>query len=144
MGLAAVAGHLVILVALVSAGTVLVATLGDRMTDQVDAQAQALQRLRTAANEGMTLADARYAAGADRVDTNWTNDGSEEIRTGDLTLLVDGVWTDPDTVDRFQVTDDPASSVWAPGETLELRVQGQGDAHLALVSPHGTAAYRRS
>lgn len=143
MGFAAVAGHLVILVAVVSAGTVLVAAISDNFSDVVDAQAEAIQRMREARAEELELRSDFYSGPDDQVMANWTNNGSEEIRFDALTLLVEGDVTDEDTVDRFQVRSATSSEVWAPGEVLEVRVSGHGDAHLGLVAPHGTADYRR-
>lgn len=144
MGLAAVAGHLVVLVALVSAGTVLVAAWSDNVTDIVDAQSEAMDRMREHRGEELDLRDHYYESSEDRVMANWTNNGSEEIRFDALTLVVDGQWTDHDTVERFQVRDAAGSEVWAPGEVLEVRVEGQGNVDVGITAPHGTASYRRA
>ncbi len=140
MGFAAVAGHLVILVALLSAGTVLVAAVGDNLTDTVDARVEALHRERAARAEELTLTNASLQD--QNLTTTWRHDGSEEIALDDLTLLVDGAWTDPDTVATFEVQEAPNSSVLMPGETLEVETT-EGDTSVTLVGPHGTAAYRR-
>lgn len=144
VGFAAAAGHLVILVAMVSAGTVLVAVISDNFTDIVNAQAQAIQRIREARSEEIDLKSEFFDSNNDVVMANWTNNGSEEIRFEDLTLLVGGNFKDKDTVSVFQVRGATSSEVWLPGEVLEVEVSGEGNADLALVAPHGTADYRRA
>lgn len=143
MGLSAAAGHLVILVALVSAGTLLVATVSDNVSDVVSSQSEAIHRMREARSEELDLDSDYFDANNSQVMANWTNNGSEEIRFDELTLVVAGDVTDKDTVDRFQVRGATSSEVWAPGEILEVRVSGHGDADLGLVAPHGTADWRR-
>lgn len=143
MGFAAVAGHLVILVALVSAGTVLVAAISDSFSDVVNAQEQAIQRMREARAEDIDLRSEFFSSSSDKVMANWTNNGSEELRFDEVNLLVDGDVTDKDTVDTFQVRGATSSDVWAPGEVLEVVVTGQGDVPLGVVALHGTADYRR-
>lgn len=143
MGFAAVAGHLVILVAVVSAGTVLVAALSDSSSDVVNAQSDAIHRMQEARAEELELESDFFSSSADLVMANWTNEGSEELRFDELSLLVGGDVVDKDTVDRFEVRSDADSEVWAPDEVLEVEVGGEGDAHLGLVALHGTADYRR-
>ena len=143
--MSAVAGHLVILIAMVGAGTAVVTAMNHAVNEGIDAQAELVHRLRRVADERFALVTTSYDADpVDRVKATFRNDGADEIRLGDLTLLVDGAFTATSSVERFEVVQDPSSSLWMPGEDVEVWVQGSGDAALTLVGPHGTPVYRRA
>lgn len=144
MGIGVSAAHLVIFLALASAGTVLASTLLHTMADNTEAQTEAGHRLREAANERFSLDSGGYGANADRAYANFTNDGSDEIALDDVTLLVGGTVTASSSVAVFEVAGNPTSNLWMPGETVNVRVDGQGDVDVGIVGPHGTAAYRRA
>lgn len=144
MGLSAVAGHTVMLVAMFSAGTVFVTSTINAYSDGIDAQNDAFDRHATAADEDLTLTYDEWQNGPKRVVAEWTNDGGDEVDLAQVTLLVAGVITDTSSVERFQVQQDPTSSIWMPGETLEVWVKGQGDVDLTIIGPHGAKSYRRA
>lgn len=144
MGLAVVAAHLIVIVSLASAGTVLVATVTDTAGDQLEAQGQALRRLNAARNEVITLVGEDFQPNPNpgRLTTEWRNDGSEEIDIDDVTVLVDGDFRARGDLAVFEVQEDRGSDIWMPGETLEVR-SDEGDTSVTIIGPHGTAAHRR-
>lgn len=144
VGLSAVAAHLIVLVALASAGTLLVSAVNESISGQLDAQSLAFDRLRVQADADIRLASHGYSATPDRTYANWTNDGSREIPLDKVTLLVDGVFTSQASVATFEVREDASSNLWMPGETLEVMTEGQGNVDLTIVGPYANAAYRRA
>lgn len=160
MGAGVAAAHLIVFIAVASVGTILVGVASDAWRENTEAQAQAIDRLQRTANEQLELAADAFVASTcvndspqpgcqgtllpDRTWANFTNDGSHELPVDELTVLVDGTWTDTDTLAHFEVRESPTSNLWLPGETLEIRVEGQGDADVTVIGPHGTKVYRRA
>lgn len=144
MGFAAVAGHVILFVALLSAGVMLASAINNSLSGQIDARSGYVDRVRLASTEDVELASSGYASATDRTYANFTNNGSDEIEFDELTLLVAGTVTDDADVDRFRVRDHAGSEVWLPGETLEVRTEGRGDVDIALAAPQGTLEYRRN
>lgn len=146
MGLGAVAAHLVIFIAMASAGTILAGVAMDAASDNVEAQSEALDRMQRARTEQFSLTSQQYVPGPGRVETEWGNDGSDEVLLSDLTILVNGIFTASSSADivRFQVEEDTSSNIWMPGETLELWVDVDANVDVTIVGPYGGAAYRRA
>ncbi len=160
MGAGVAAAHLIVFIAVASVGTILFGVATDAWRENTEAQAHAVDRLQRTANEQIKLAadafvpskcindDPQPGCGGtllpDRTWANFTNNGSHEIPLEKVTVLVDGSWTDTDTLAHFEVRESPGSNLWIPGETLEIRVEGQGDADVTVVAPQGTKAYRRA
>lgn len=144
MGFSAVAGHVILLVALFSTGILIASAINNSASSQIDARDGFADRLRASANEDIDLNTSGYASGPDRTYANFTNNGSEEIELDDVTLLVDGTATDTASVATFEVRDHPSSDLWMPGEILEVVTDSRGDADITVAGPHGAKAYRRA
>lgn len=160
MGAGVAAAHLIVFIAVASAGTIFVGVASDAWRDTSQAQAEAIDRLERTANEDIRLAEDAFVPSTcvnddpdpgcqgtllpDRTWANFTNNGSHEIPLDKVTVLVNGGWTDTDTLAHFEVRESPSSNLWIPGETLEIRVDGEGDADVTVVGPQGTKTYRRA
>lgn len=144
MGIGTVAATLVVLLALVSAGTVLGGVAADQATHVVEAQDQALQRLQQSATEEPALLTASYNGTTGNLATTWSNAGAAVMRLDRVTLLVDGVVVGHAHAATFQVAGHGASNLWGPGEVLDVTLVGYGNANVTVVGPTGRAAYRRA
>lgn len=160
MGLSVPAAHVIVFIALTSAGTLLAGSIAETFRDTNEARAEAIHREQTAINERLLLASGGYhpehcindnpgngcqgTLVQESTYANVTNDGSDEINITDVDVLLDGQAVDTDTLAVFQVRETPSSELWMPGETLEVRVDDQGDVDVTVVSPHGVKAYRRA
>lgn len=160
MGLSVPAAHVVIFIALASAGTLLAGSFTEAFRDTNDARADAVRREQAAVNERLMLASEGYHPEHCKDDgpgngcqgtivqestyANVTNNGSEEILLEDVDVLLDGQATARSSLAVFQIRGNATTNVWLPGETLEIRVDDQGDADVTVVGPHGVKAYRRA
>lgn len=143
MGFGAVAGHLILLVAVFSAGVLVAGAINNNLSSQVDARDELADRLRDSARADYNLTSDGYASGTDRTFANFTNTGSREVNITDVTLLVDGTVIEHDQVHTFEIRDHADSDVWAPGDVLEVTTDGRGDANVTIADPYGLAAHRR-
>ncbi len=144
MGFAAVAGHVIILVALFSSGLLLAGAFNNSLSSQIDARHELEQRLKDAARAEYTLESHGYAPDNDRTYANFTNDGAREVNLDDVTVLVDGTVLDENAIQRFELREDASSRIWMPGETLEIMTQNRGDADLTIADLYGIAHHRRA
>lgn len=160
MGLSVSAAHIVVFIALVSAGVVFAGSFSEAFRQTHEAQAQAADREQAARNERFSLLSDGYRSGScvdddpppgcqgtlipESTFANFTNEGSRELELAHLTVLVDGEARDTDTLAVFEVRENATSGLWMPGETLEIRVDGQGDVDVTLAGPHGVRDYRRA
>lgn len=144
MGFAAVAGHVVILVAMFSAGALFAGAMNDSLSSQMEAREKLAERIEAASRAEYSLASEGYSSGTDRTYANFTNDGAGEVNLDDLTILVDGTVTSETDVQRFRVREDTSSRIWMPGETLEVMLENRGNADVTIVDGNGVAAHRRS
>lgn len=143
MGFAAVAGHVVILAAVFSAGILMAGAMNDSASSQIEARHELAERLEESSNADYDLLSEGYSSGPDRTYANFTNDGSSEVNLDDVTLLVNGTVEAEEDVQRFQVREDTSSRIWMPGETLEVMLENEGNAHVTIVDGNGIAAHRR-
>lgn len=144
MGFGAVAGHLILFIALFSAGAIAAGAINNSLSAQVDARSEFSDRVRTQATVGYHLDSENYTSPNDRTYANFTNDGSQEIPIDDLTLLVDGTVLEHDQVATFQVRGHTGSNLWMPGEVLEVMTEGRGDVDITISDPYGVQAHRRN
>lgn len=142
MGLSVPAAHVVVFIALASAGTLFAGTLSDTLRDTTQAQDESFDRQTAIANERFSLGSDGYAEATDRVFANFTNDGGQEVSLSDVNVLVNGTLVDKEELTRFEVLENNASLLWMPGETLTIAADNHGDASVVLVGPHGVRAYR--
>lgn len=144
MGFGAVAGHLVMFLAVFSAGILVASAVNNSVSSQIEARNELGDRLRVQSSAGFELASSNYSADPDRTYANFTNEGSQEVHLDDVTLLVGGTQTDHDAVQRFQIRDNTSSNLWMPGEVLEIMTEGRGDVDLTIAGPYGETAHRRN
>jgi archaellum component FlaF (FlaF/FlaG flagellin family) len=144
VGFGAVAGHVVMFLAVFSAGILVAGAVNNSMSAQIEARNEHADRLRAGANAAYDLTSSNYTAGADRTYANFTNDGSEEVDLDDVTLLVDGTRQSHDQVQRFQIRSNASSDAWLPGEVLEIVTEGRGDVDVTIAGPYGVTGHRRN
>lgn len=142
MGLSVAASSAVVLIALVSAGTIAVATTVDVLSDNVHASQEAVDRLQQTTEEEIELIDGGDQGGD--TETSWANAGSYAIDLDAVSLVVCGDWTahDDPNVNAFEIDGHAASDVWAPGETL-LVEHDQTGRDIMVAGPRGAAAFHR-
>lgn len=144
MGFSAIAGHLILLVALFSAGALVAGAINNSTGDQIEARAEFGHRLREMGHADYDLHSEGYGSTQDRTYANFTNNGSQEVPLDEVTLLVDGTVFDHTDVDTFQIRGATSSNLWLPGEVLEIVTDGRGDADVTVAGPHGVTAHRRN
>lgn len=144
MGFAAVAGHVVIFVAIFGAGALLAGAFNDSLSSQLDARHEFTERIKTAAGAEYEIESEAYVSGSDRTYVNLTNTGANEVHLDDVTLLLEGAVRDENDAETFRVRETPSSRIWMPGETLEIMVENEGNADLTIVDAHGIATHRRA
>lgn len=144
MGFGAVAGHLVLFMAIFSAGVLMAGAINNSMSAQLDAREEFSDRLRAGAHADYELNSSNYTSGPDRTYANFTNEGSNEVPLDEVTLLIDGTETDTSNVQRFRVSADHSSNLWLPGEELEIMTEGRGDVDVTIAGPYGVQAHRRN
>ncbi len=144
MGFGAVAGHLVIFLAVFSAGILMAGAINNGMSAQIEARDEFTDRMAAKLNAGYSLASDGYSSGLDRTYANFTNDGSREVSLEGVTLLVDGQQRDPDQVQTFRIRDGGGTDLWMPGEVLEIRTEDRGNVDITITGPHGVASHRRN
>lgn len=144
MGFGAVAGHLVMFLAVFSAGILVASAVNNSVSSQIEARNELGDRLQVQASAAFELASSNYTSGPDRTYANFTNEGSQEVRLDDVTLLVDGTQTDHGDVHTFEIRENAASDLWMPGEVLEIVTEGRGDVDITIAGPYGETAHRRN
>lgn len=144
MGFGAVAGHLVMFLAVFSAGILVAGAINNSMSSQIEARHEAADRFQAQANAAYDLASEGYSSGSDRTYANFTNNGSEEVDLDDVTLLVDGSQTDHSAVQTFQVRNQAGSDLWMPGEVLEIMTESRGNVDITIAGPYGVTEHRRN
>lgn len=160
MGFGAVAGHLVMFLAVFGAGVLMAGAINNSMSAQIEARNELGDRLRLESTADYELVsegfvpercvdDQPQAGCQGTIDpestyANFTNEGSREVNLTDVTLLVDGTQTDHDQVETFEIRDNASSDIWLPGEILEIEVENQGDVDITIAGPHGVTAHRRN
>lgn len=135
------AATLVVFVALVSAGILLTGAGTEAWRETTDAQVGMLGRVKSQSMAGIELTSDGYASGADRAYANFTNNGSDGIDLDDVDVLVNGSY-EPNPA-KLEVRGHAGSDVWLPDEVLEVRIDGEGNATITLVGPHGLRETRR-
>lgn len=144
MGFGAVAGHLVMFLALFSAGVLVAGALNNSMSAQIEARNEMTDRMRAQVNAAYDLSSEGYESGSDRTYANFTNNASDEVDLDDVTLLVDGTQTDQSQVQTFQVRSNSGSDLWMPGEVLEVMTEGRGNVDVTVAGPYGVTGHRRN
>lgn len=144
MGFAAVAGHVIILVAAFSAGILLAGAINNSLSSQIDARNDLTDRLTDAARTDYALASEGYSAGTDRTYANFTNDGAREIHLDHVTLLIDGIHHAHDDIAHVEIRETSTSEIWMPGETLEIMTENQGNTNITVADLYGLATHRRA
>lgn len=144
MGFGAVAGHVIMFLAVFSAGILVAGAFNNSVSSQIEARDEMADRLRVQAHASYELASSNYTSGADRTYANFTNNGSDEVDIDDVTLLVDGTQTDHSDVQRFRVRGQSSSDLWMPGEVLEIMTEGRGNVDVTVAGPYGVTGHRRN
>jgi archaellum component FlaF (FlaF/FlaG flagellin family) len=144
VGFGAVAGHVVMFLAVFSAGILVAGAFNNSVSSQLEARNEMTDRMRVQLTADYDLHSGNYTSGADRTYANFTNNGSNEVDLDDVTLLVDGTQTDQADVQRFEIRGATSSNVWMPGEVLEVMTEGRGDVDVTVAGPYGVTGQRRN
>jgi flagellar protein FlaF len=91
----------------------------ERVQDADDAHGeQVLERRNTA----VSIVSETYNGSAGTMTVNVSNDGATTLSVSETDLLVDGEYRAPDSYISSSVAGNNSTDVWAPGETLTLKV----------------------
>jgi len=108
------------------------------------ADADQADRALEQANTDIQLADA--TDGGNQLDVTLTNNGSTSLTVSETDVVVDGTYIQRSELDTTVVdvdgTDDSATDLWLPGETLEITYNPTGQFNgnrVRVVTEHGVA-----
>jgi flagellar protein FlaF len=109
----------------------------ERRSEAVDARDDRLLRQQ---NTALEIANATYNASTDTLTVSARNTGASTLAVSDVDTLVDGVYVASATT-TTSVAGNQTTDIWAPGETLRLRVTTQpAPDRVKLVTGPGVAA----
>ena len=147
MGFAVSATHLVLAVALLSAGGYAASSYWRVSDEMEEARRAEAQRAEEVAHTGLSIdGTPSHDSGAQTLDVNVTNGGATVLEISAFAYLVDGALTTDLASGYPLVAAAAGTDLLLPGETMTVRITNVATAptHVAVVAGNGVAAYWRS